>query len=176
MNQRWYHITWLIFHKITVYPIDYKKSKYYRAFFSSFIKLIPCYGCMKHYELNILHPNHMMKMNLNKYKLFEWTIDIHNEINKKNSKESWSYKKSREYYQKILLTNDDILFFIEIYTIRNYLYYKKELINMIESFFKLLPECYNTNIQEIKEIMLGRMKDKNDLLSNIAPSTFIIFN
>ena len=176
MDQRWYHITWLMFHKITVFPINYKKSKYYRKFFLSFIKLIPCYGCMRHYELNILYPNDEMKLNLSNNKLFEWTIDLHNKVNEMNKKNIWSYNKSRKYYQELILTNDDILCFIENYIIKNYLYHKEELKNMIESFFKILPDYYNDNSKEVKKILLNRVKDKNDILSNIAPSTFIHFN
>ena len=47
---------------------------------------------------------------------------------------------------------------------------------MIESFFKILPDYYNDNSKEVKKILLNRVKDKNDILSNIAPSTFIHFN
>ena len=38
--------------------------------------------------------------NINKDRIFNWTVDLHNTVNKMNHKRTWSYEESNNYYQK----------------------------------------------------------------------------
>tara|TARA_B100001173_G_C15745232_1_gene444494 strand:- start:9 stop:212 length:204 start_codon:yes stop_codon:yes gene_type:complete len=67
-----------------------------------------------------------MQNNLKNGKIFEWTIDLHNEINKNNNKEIWSYEKAIKYYSEIKIINEDINNFIKIFIKISILHSKKK--------------------------------------------------
>jgi hypothetical protein len=72
-------------------------KKNYRLYFNNLQHWIPCDICSVHYNENI------KKINLNKYmnenKLFEFSIDLHNLINKMLGKREWTYEEGYNYYK-----------------------------------------------------------------------------
>lgn len=60
---------------------------------------IPCKKCSFHYK-NFIdnYENFLEDICKNKKKLFEFLVDCHNEVNKRNNKPELSYKEARELY------------------------------------------------------------------------------
>lgn len=137
----WQNITWLFFHKLSINQYV-NKGIHYEIFFNSFKTLIPCGMCRNHY-INMLNENHFnLKENIDKKKLFELTIDMHNNVNQRTFKIMWNYKKSRKHYNSIFLDYYMIKRFLLTYIYHNY---KKrpdktqELFKMITSFTHIFP-------------------------------------
>jgi hypothetical protein len=71
-------------------PTDEDKDNYL-AFFKSLRHILPCPICAKHFEENM----EKLPIRLENTKdLFEWTVDIHNEVNKSNGKIELSYEEA----------------------------------------------------------------------------------
>ena len=159
MINQWNILTWLFFHKLTIN--NNNKPKKYINFFKSFKYIIPCYSCKTHYIRRFNFPTKIMQNNLKNGKIFEWTIDLHNEINKNNNKEIWSYEKAIKYYSEIKIINEDINNFIKIFIKISILHSKKnEVLFMFEYFLELLPDEI-----DIKHIYLKILKeDKNNFI------------
>ena len=138
-KRNWTHLTWFFFHTLAVQPIKEEKSQFYFDFFSSFKELIPCHHCRVHYQKLIHAPDEIMQSNLNKLAIFDWTIDLHNNVNKKNASHLWNYKEGRIFYESKKIQVKDIQAFIEIY----YQYHRNKhdtFLKMIRAFFELLPD------------------------------------
>ena len=74
-------------------PTDNDKINY-KNFFSLIGKILPCYVCNEHYnEHLIIHPLSDTILN-NQTNLLKWTIDMHNEVNKKKYKKMLSYDEA----------------------------------------------------------------------------------
>lgn len=128
----WHQLTWNIFHKISLYYDDTYKN-YYLTFFESFKKIIPCEMCRKHYINNI---NNNFYKSINEGNIFEWTIDLHNNINASNNKRLWTYNEAKEFYK-----NNDIDLKIFMYKyIKNFRY--KENIDPLINMIKTIPYIY----------------------------------
>jgi hypothetical protein len=72
------------------HPTDEDKRKY-KLFFELLCVVLPCPFCAVHFEEN------MAKLPIrleNSKELFEWTIDMHNEVNKDNGKPILSYEEA----------------------------------------------------------------------------------
>jgi len=77
-------------------------KKNYKNFYINLPNIIPCEECSKH-----------LIKNLNEYpidnyldsrqRLFEWTVIIHNEVNKMLGKRVWSLDKATKHYQNLNL-------------------------------------------------------------------------
>lgn len=162
----WYHITWLVFHVITFHTV-LNKPTYYYNFFYSFTKLIPCSKCRNHYKINIENPNDSMNQNLTNLNIFNWMVDIHNDVNKVHNMKIWSYKEAFELYKNKELTKQDIIHFLDFYI----LYNKKnsnDLVKMIIAMIHILPE--NILFNTYKDFI-----DKNPLHENNISEWFISF-
>ena len=143
MYNEWQPVTWTLFHTITLkYKenlIEYKDQ--YINFFESFKTILPCKKCKNHYIENLNKEELNINNNLNR--LFEWTVDLHNDVNKINDKKIWNYQEARDYYEKVGLTNEFLNIFIYSYIHYNY---KKnpnktgELIKMLNSLVYLHPD------------------------------------
>jgi hypothetical protein len=73
------------------YPSKNDKNRY-EAFFTNLVNVIPCGICADHYQQNLL--KHPLKEGLeNKMSLINWTIDMHNEVNKSNKSKIYSYEE-----------------------------------------------------------------------------------
>ena len=87
---------WRFLHYITLgYPNNpsQEDKDTYRNFINSFKEIIPCGLCKNHFKQNLLkHPltDEVMSGTLN---LINWSIDMHNEVNKSNSKKTLTYEQ-----------------------------------------------------------------------------------
>jgi hypothetical protein len=50
--------------------------------------------------------------NINEERFFNWTIDLHNLVNKKTSKTQWSYEQSKNYYTNHNFDNNTYKLFL----------------------------------------------------------------
>ena len=68
---------------------------YYRVFFENLWALLPCSLCSEHYRKNYIEiPIDFT----NRYKLFEWTVKMHNKVNKLNHKPEYTYEQALKIY------------------------------------------------------------------------------
>ena len=96
----WGEYLWHTIHFVSLgYPIkpSINDKKYYKNFYENLKNVLPCQECSEHYEKNL------KKYNIDNFldtreKLFEWTILIHNEVNKMLGKSEWSVKEAYNYY------------------------------------------------------------------------------
>ncbi len=63
----------------------------YLKFFESLGDVLPCQYCAKHFKEKMR--KHPIKLN-NKIELFEWTVDMHNIVNRENGKKEFTYKEA----------------------------------------------------------------------------------
>ncbi len=98
--QMWGRQAWHFIHMVALsYPENPTKEdkKNYLKFFKSLEKTLPCPICSEHFRENM----EKMPINLdNREGLFRWTVDVHNEVNKKNKKTIISYDKAIEEINK----------------------------------------------------------------------------
>jgi len=72
-------------------------KKNYKNFYINLPNVIPCEECSKHLAINL--NNYQIDNYLeSREKLFEWTVIIHNEVNKLLGKEIWSVDKALKHY------------------------------------------------------------------------------
>ena len=109
----WQSITWAFLHTISLHYTDIYKQEYIN-FFETLKTIIPCKICRNHYILYLTHNN------INTDKLFAWTIDLHNSVNRMNSKRMWNYDESRKYYQQYRFNNQLFKRFIFEYVKTNF--------------------------------------------------------
>jgi hypothetical protein len=77
-------------------------KKNYKNFYINLPNIIPCEECAKHFTTSL--NNFPIDSYLNsKEKLFEWTIILHNEVNKMLGKEEWSLERATKYYNNLNL-------------------------------------------------------------------------
>lgn len=96
----WGEYLWHTIHFVSLgYPNNPSSNdkKYYKDFYVNLKNVLPCQECSEHYEENL------KKYNIDKFldtreKLFEWTILIHNEVNRMLGKSEWSVKEAYSYY------------------------------------------------------------------------------
>ena len=78
-------------------------KKDYLNFFNSLQKTLPCPICAEHFKEN------MEKIPIkleDRESLFKWTVDIHNEVNRKNSKKILSYDEAIQEINKNAFSNN----------------------------------------------------------------------
>ena len=90
---------WKFIHHVALgYPKipDENNKNNYKSFFSLLGTVLPCHICNDHYNEHLLiHPltDEVLSNNKN---LINWTIDMHNEINKAHGKKIYSYDEAFE--------------------------------------------------------------------------------
>lgn len=96
----WGPPTWHAIHYIALgYPSrpDDDDRATYRAFFELLGRVLPCKLCTGHYAENLkqlpLEP-HLESPE----RLFEWTVLLHNNVNRAAGKREWSVAEAREFY------------------------------------------------------------------------------
>ena len=115
----WQSITWIFFHKLSLNQ-DTSKNNYYEKFFNSFRYIIPCSICRNHYISMLNEPKLNLKKRIENKTLFEFTIDIHNIVNKRIGGFQWNYEKSRKYYNSFFFNINNFEKFISIYVFHNF--------------------------------------------------------
>lgn len=99
MNKNiWGPSGWLFMHSISFQypenPTEEDKNNY-RVFFESLKNTIPCPKCREHYSENLKQKP--IQLN-SRDELIQWVIDIHNEVNEKNSKKIYSRQEVEKLY------------------------------------------------------------------------------
>lgn len=96
----WGSYMWFTIHYVALgYPekpseID---KKNYKEFYKNLQYTIPCQKCKEHYiQMLTLDNNLILKDSIfdNKIKLFRWTVDIHNAVNKRLNKKILKYSEA----------------------------------------------------------------------------------
>ena len=113
MNQNvWGPAAWLFIHSVALcYPPKPTSTDMinYKNFFTSLKNVLPCKICRKNYNEHLTVRPIRLDSRLS---LFHWTIDIHNEVNKKENKRVLSYEEVHKlfenlYGKQILYTSND---------------------------------------------------------------------
>lgn len=104
MNQNiWGSHMWFSLHTITfMYPIQPtpKEKEEYKIYFESLQNVIPCSVCKKNY-IRHLREHPISNSLVNRRKLVEWLIDMHNMVNGEIGKKILSYNTVIKKYEKV---------------------------------------------------------------------------
>ena len=106
---------WKFIHSVALtYPNKPSEEikKHYYDFFENLQYILPCPKCRNNYK------DHLNKFSLtnaleNNIKLFNWTVDVHNEVNKLNNTKIYSYNEALSLYLD-KSTNYDIVIVIAL--------------------------------------------------------------
>jgi hypothetical protein len=112
---------WGIIHYITISypnsPSNEHKLKV-KQFFELFESLLPCENCRFHYSTNLKKYPLTDEVLSSKYKLVEWGVILHNEVNKQTGK-------------KIITVDDAINIYLEIQNKDTYTYIDNKVYTVI---------------------------------------------
>lgn len=72
----------------------------YAAFYVSLANVLPCKVCAQHYAKELEHKP--VGDALENGTLFEWTVAVHNSVNKRLGKPEWSVDAAREHYNRLV--------------------------------------------------------------------------
>jgi hypothetical protein len=105
----WGRCLWRTIHIIALgYPKNptYEDVIAYKNFYENFWKVLPCQSCSINYK------RHLKELPLedflvSKLKLFEWTVILHNLVNKELNKKEITLDSAIDLYQKTLKYGDD---------------------------------------------------------------------
>jgi hypothetical protein len=148
MSTEWQPLTWILFHTIALnYNNNYKDK--YIEFFETFKTILPCSICKNHYTSNVNSNELSIINNINEEKIFNWTIDLHNIINKQHHKKQWTYENALNYYKNNNFNNKVLKIFLFEYIRANFKknYMKTtELIKMIKTLPYFIPDENKRNL------------------------------
>jgi hypothetical protein len=88
---------WKFIHMVALaYPLNptNEQKKNYSVFFSNIGNILPCVICSNHYNENLKKYPLNDTVLKNKTNLLNWTIDMHNEVNKMNNSKVYSYDEA----------------------------------------------------------------------------------
>ena len=158
----WGPIAWELFHFIT-YTYKDKLQIYYIIFFNTIFSMLPCPHCSQHIKNNLSnHDNLPNLFILNKDKIINWWIDIHNIVNKDtNSKHNFDRKMSDSKYlneNEIKVDHKRILQFIKI-VITSKANEKRINENFIRNIYAL-AHIYPFNMNDSSEELIKYVNDK----------------
>jgi hypothetical protein len=154
----WQRITWHILHTISLHYNDTYRNEYI-IFFDCLKTIIPCRICRNHYIQNINKENMQIENNINSDRIFNWTIDLHNSVNKMHHKKLWNYNESRNYYQEHNFNNKIFKFFIYEYIRANF----RKNFDKTTSLFKMINTLPYIYPYEEKRNKLIDFKEKFEL-------------
>ena len=81
---------WRFIHFVAI-TYDPSKKEEFLNFFQNLPKILPCPVCGKHFKENMAKLPPRMESNQT---LFEWTVDMHNLVNKENGKKIYTYDQA----------------------------------------------------------------------------------
>jgi hypothetical protein len=84
----------------------------YKQFFSNFWKVLPCYKCSVNYK------RHLQELPIDDYltdnlSLFQWTVDLHNIVNRELGKNEVSYEEAKERFARLARGEDNVFVSID---------------------------------------------------------------
>ena len=100
----WQNLTWTVFHFISL-RYNPEQSEHYIRFFKTFQIIIPCKICRTHFNQKISEEGMGIEENILKGNIFNWTILLHNNVNKLNNKKEWSFEQANSFYNKLFYHN-----------------------------------------------------------------------
>jgi hypothetical protein len=165
----WQRITWVFFHTLTLNYNDQYRDKYIE-FFDTFKTIIPCKICRNHFNQNISKDNMSIDTNINSDRIFNWTVDLHNSVNKMHHKKIWNYDEARNYYTQNNFNNNILKYIVFEYIRSNFkkgMGKTEKLLIMMRSLPYLHPdENIRNRLIDFKEkFELNRDTIKNWLLA-----------
>ena len=136
-----------IWHTIHFVSLGYPRNpsnidkKNYKIFYENLKNVIPCDECSKHLEetLKKIEINNFLS---SREKLFEWTVLLHNEVNKLLKRKQWSVDSAFSYYTNPLFNlknstkcfNKSYLIIILLLLIILIILYKNNLMKLKKCF------------------------------------------
>ena len=92
----WGPVIWNFIHTISI--IDFVDNEMYvnevKKYLQSVFNILPCKHCCETYKIWI---DKLDTIDMNeRMVLFKWSVDLHNEVNQKLNKETWSYEQAVE--------------------------------------------------------------------------------
>ena len=75
-----------------------EEKRHYQYFFENLHTVLPCYKCSLNYVKHLQEIPINVDVLQNATNLFNWTVDIHNLVNKELGKRIWSRDEALEYY------------------------------------------------------------------------------
>jgi hypothetical protein len=106
---------WRFMHYLTIaYPENPSNAdkENVKKFFASIGNILPCEKCRAHFALNIKNYPLTDSILENRYNLINWLKDIHNEVNIRNNKKTWTYQDIINEYE-----NETVSYKTEIATV-----------------------------------------------------------
>jgi hypothetical protein len=154
----WQRITWIFFHTVTLNYNDNYKNEYVN-FFDTLKVIIPCSICRNHYNGNLNKDHLRIENNINGDRIFKWTVDLHNEVNKMHHKKIWTYEEAEAYYRNHNFNNKVLKFFLLEYIKKNF----KKGPEKTENLFRMMRSLPYIYPYEDKRIKLIDFKERFDL-------------
>jgi hypothetical protein len=123
---RWAPLTWYIFHKLS---LEYNQviesqsdseeyKKHYIEFFKSMRTIIPCKTCRNHFIQNTDIEENKIENNISNENIFDWTVRLHNLVNKMHNKKIYSVEEAKKMYSQPLV-HHKLFAFVNDYMIYN---------------------------------------------------------
>jgi hypothetical protein len=97
--ESWGPHAWKFIHIVALaYPVKptLEDKQNYKRFYTTIGDIIPCAHCREHYKENLVKNPITDDILMNRKKLLNWTIDIHNEVNKLTGKNTYDYDTAVE--------------------------------------------------------------------------------
>jgi hypothetical protein len=97
--ESWGPHAWKFIHIVALaYPVKptLEDKQNYKRFYTTIGDIIPCAHCREHYKENLIKNPITDDILMNRKKLLNWTIDIHNEVNKLTGKNTYDYDTAVE--------------------------------------------------------------------------------
>ena len=135
-NTAWQPLTWVIFH-ILALKYDSNETEHYIRFFNTFKTIIPCKICRNHFQEKINSEGMSIEKNIKDGNIFQWTILLHNNVNKMNGKREWTFDQARQFYEKPMQLNALL---------------KSFLLEYVKTNFKRNPEKTNALLEMMREL------------------------
>lgn len=102
---------WFVLHSVSFFYPEYPDSsdmRRHKEFYESFVYMIPCDECKKHYRVLLTRypiDGHLESRNL----LSRWVVFIHNSVNKRLGKPQMDYDDVVDYYRKMYSSSSSSL-------------------------------------------------------------------
>ena len=104
----WGPYLWFFIHTLCLeYPSNPTENdrKKIKQFFLNLGNIIPCEQCSKHYSQNLGSISNIDNALNNSDSLFNWSVELHNSVNKMLGKKTWSNDEAMSYYKNIYEKN-----------------------------------------------------------------------
>jgi len=97
----WGPSAWAFIHLIPLAETDTFNPSDYQAFFQSLPKVLPCQACRNHLQENLSKLPSITSLKT-KRELFDWTVKLHNLVNKITNKPEWSIQQAYDFWSGVV--------------------------------------------------------------------------